>query len=427
MRSRRRESKQPFGWFSALLFNLCLCACAVITFYLVAESRVALGEEYAKTSDAVAATRTKMGEQFSAMVPRGEDRRAYWASRVDEEIRAQDLVSARGFLLAAPAMLDRNDANAVMAAATAETRGRLDDRLLAAAKLFLPDDTRARYERLVAPTDLETLAIETVDEDEAELVGEDMSDVPVVEATEDEDDALVGSFFVLGNERDLSFQSAAWVRGDAVDEASLIISGLGLVAREGRLEGEAFDTRFFQGASLIKSARRANRLEPGFDGLIARRLDLAIPAADVRANLEQAFAENSSLLIPNDVVLNAYANAIQTDRLYTVRSDFTRIAELVQDRPTTASLTILETVSSLRDLKRAELITFAGGDRAVALTKHNGAEALDAATTVMNWTARLIGLIMGLTGVALVLVWLALSTLLRSFSLGRSGSSYGYG
>ena len=97
-------------------------------------------------------------------------------------------------------------------------------------------------------------------------------------------------------------------------------------------------------------------------------------------------------------------------------TDLTRIAELADERSTFAALTLLETVTSLRDLKRAELISHAGGDRAVTLAKYNGSEALEAATTIMDWTMRLIVLSTLLVAICLVMGWLSVGTVLRSLN-----------
>ena len=426
MRSRRRNSKAPFGWISALFFHVLMAAFVLTTGEMINETRDAQGIEFEPTSEALAATQEKMGQMFADLVPAIADRRVFWASQVDREVRAQNLVSARGYLLAAPYMLDRQDAAAVLAASNTETRGRIDDRLLSAAKPFLPDDVRARYERAVAPR-VRTIPLEEysdpVDErvpvsDEA--APEDFEVVPASMTMEEADgfpepeSSADNEFFVLGNARDLAFQSAGWIRGDRTDVFALSLSGLGLIAREGLLDDVTVDRDFFQGASLLKSAIRANRLEPDFEELLRDRLERAMPEETLRANLDAAFSSNANLMIEIDPIFEAFANSVDTERLRPFMQDLTRIAVLAEERSGSAALTLISIVSSHRDLKRAELISLAGGDRSVTLAEQYGPEALDAATTIMDWTLRLILLVMAMVGLLGLMLWTAFATLVAS-------------
>ena len=426
MRSRRRTSKAPFGWISALFFHALMAVFVLATGEMINETRDAQGIEFEPTSEALAATQDKMGQMFAELVPANADRRAFWASQVDREVRALNLVSARGYLLAAPYMLDRQDAAAVLAASNTETRGRIDDRLLSAAKLFLPDDVRARYERAVAPR-VRTVPLveyaEPANEDVPvgdEAATEDFELIPA-SMTMEETDGLSEAqgpvdteFFVLGNARDLAFQSAGWIRGDRTDVFALSLSGLGLIAREGLLEDVTLDRDFFQGASLLKSAIRANRLEPDFEELLRDRLERAMPEETLRANLDAAFSSNANLMIETDPIFEAFANSVDIERLRPFMQDLTRISALAEDRSGSAALTLIAIVSSHRDLKRAELISLAGGDRSVTLAEQYGPEALDAATTIMDWTLRLILLIMAMVGLLGMMLWTGLATLAAS-------------
>ena len=429
MRARRRKHTFPFGWLSAFSFHSLLLATGIVLCLMVSEMRTAMGVEFAPSRDALSATQEKLGEMFSDLVPEGANRREYWASRVDQEIRANDLVSARGFLLAAPYMLDRRDKDAITAAAATKTDGGQDDRLLNAAKLFLPDDVRARYERATAPVvvppseALNTPAAETPTEpgatdNEREIASEEIDEPPPEpQLTNNQNEA---QFFVLGSPRDLAFQSAGWIRGDRTDVFSLSISGLGLVAQEGLLDGFDPDSDFYKGASLVKSAIRAGRLNPGFENGLRAKLERALPAEALKANLQSAFTENSNILIATDVVFAAFAKSINVDRLEPLAADFEHVAVLADRRTTTSALTLLETVNSQRDLKRAELVSMAGGDSAITLAKLSGADTLNAATTLMDWTMQLIVLIIMLAALTLVMGWLSVGTFLRSLDLGRS-------
>ena len=455
MFSRHPTTKLPFGWVSAFAFNTLLVAAAAIVCMIVFEMRNALGEEFATSNEATTATRERMGKMFEGIVPDDVNRREYWANRVRSELRENDIVSARGFLLAAPYMLDSKDTAAVRAAATTDPTGDPDERLLNAAKLFLPDDVRARYERAVSPYQMEVRMSDTVNvpaanetSPEAELAlpetetkDENTSDeetVPPEPTLNEPETNLIGTtdrisfdshndFFVLGSERDLAYQSAGWIRGDTTDVFSLSLSGLGLVAGEEMIGSDRFDDRFFQGASLVKSARRANRLNEKFSEFLERRLEMALPEEKLKSSLESAFRNNANLLIQGDAILKAFADSVEQDHLAPFRSDLFRIGAFSVGRSNSAAMTILQTVTSGRDLKRAELITSAGGDRAVTLTKYLGNDALSAATSVMDWTMRLIQLIISLIVVMVMLFWITVFTFARSFGQkNKRTRTYGY-
>ncbi len=422
MRSRSRNSQRSFGWISALIFNILLIISGIIVFLIIQETRNARGAEYEPTSEAIIATQERMGRMFADLIPGHETNRDYWADLVDAEVRQGDITSARGILLSAPYMLNRQDAAAVSAAATTETRGRQDDRLLTAAKLFLPDDVRARYERAVAPpavTAPPTQPVIDANEETAATSETDADSLPS-EAIIEEEPAPEPEFFVLGNARDLAFQSAGWIRGDRTDVFALSVSGLGLIARDGLLDELELDNRFFEGASLLKTAIRANRLAPDFERTLRDHLERAMPEDTLRANLEAAFASNSNLLIQTDAIFAAFANSVDQPRLRIFISDLERLAALADGRMTVDAMTLIETISSQSDLKRAELISQAGGDRAIALAKHYGEDALNAATTVMDWSIKLVSLIAGFIVLSVLMGLIALSTFTRSFHIPKS-------
>lgn len=424
MRSRSRNSQRSFGWISALIFNILLIISGIVVFLIIQETRNARGAEYEPTSEAITATQDRMGRMFADLIPSHENNRQYWAELIDAEVRQGDITSARGFLLSAPYMLNRQDAAAVSAAASTESTGQHDDRLLTAAKLFLPDDVRARYERSVAPPVMGTTPAAPADDAEAntETAPETEEDGLQSEALiEDETNvAPEPEFFVLGDARDLAFQSAGWIRGDLTDVFALSISGLGLIARDGLLDELELDSRFFEGASLLKTAIRADRLAPDFERTLRDHLERAMPEDTLRANLEAAFASNSNLLIETDAIFAAFADSVDQPRLRIFISDLERLAALTKGRATVDALMLIETISSQSDLKRAELISQAGGDRAIALAKHYGEDALNAATTVMDWSMKLVSLIAGFIVLSVLMGLIALSTFTRSFHIPKS-------
>ena len=421
MPARKRSSRRRSGRVSAILFNLGLFALFYTASLLIIENRRALGEEYVTSKSAVQATRNAMSGMFRELVPPDANPRTFWANRIENELRDSDLASARGYMLAAPDMLATRDVNALLAAANAERSGTEDERLLSAASLFLPDDVRALYERALSPSRLETPHLPEATDAEGTVpevepasltVSEEVSVQPIALSADARAPEPAG-FFVLGSERELAYRSADWVRGDDVDLFSLKLSGLGLALQAGRIEDGKAERDVLRGASLIKSASRADRLSPEFHDVLEKRLSNAIPTDRLGEELEATFQSGGSLLINGDAVLDAFERATETNALAPLLSDFRRISQLGDGRSNTAALTILETIESLSDLKRAELITRAGGDRAVTLTKRYGRDALNAATTVMDWSFYLVALILLNLALLAALGWIALTRTYR--------------
>lgn len=419
MASSNKREKSPFAWFQALCLNLLFCVFAVAFGKLVVENRKALGEEFVNSSDAVIATQTAVSKAFSDLVPAGVNQRQFWADEIEKHIREGDVIVSRGLLLAAPDMLNRKDSGAILAAANTDRAGSEEERRLAAATLFLPDDVRARYERAISPSDIETLARNTPSETEPvldeNLTTED--ELPLVdqEPPPETSTSPTRSFSVLGNERDLAFQAAGWLRGDKTDVTALRLSGLGLAVQSDRLQNVRDAASVIEGASLMKSARRAGRLQSSFEKMFERRLDEALSEEDLKNALTEAFGGSASLFIQSDAILDAFVLSINTQEIGPVFSDLRRIALLSDGRPQASTLTLLEAVKNQRDLKRAELLTFAAGDRAVALTEYYGNDALSSARTVLDWTMNLILMIAGVVFLLVLMLFLALSTLGQSF------------
>ena len=71
------------------------------------------------------------------------------------------------------------------------------------------------------------------------------------------------------------------------------------------------------------------------------------------------------------------------------------------------------------DLRRAQLVARAGGDRAVALARYDGEHLLDTARTVITWNNALRLQVAGLLACLVVLGFIALSVFVKSFTRGR--------
>jgi len=148
---RRRERSRQGTWRQALLFNSLLLLLIVLGSRVMTNAYTA--ESVGEVSDiqALNETRREIDAAFQTIVPKGNVARAFWADQISRELEARDFSAARGYLLAAPVMLEREDARAILAAAEAEETGTQDERLVRAGLLFLPNETRAEYQRAIEP------------------------------------------------------------------------------------------------------------------------------------------------------------------------------------------------------------------------------------------------------------------------------------
>ena len=69
MRLSRRKNQMPFGWLSAVFFNILFLITAIVLSLLIYQTRIALGDEFEPTREALAATDEKLGALFADMVP----------------------------------------------------------------------------------------------------------------------------------------------------------------------------------------------------------------------------------------------------------------------------------------------------------------------------------------------------------------------
>jgi len=113
---RRRETSRQGTWRQALLFNSLLLLLAVLGARVMVNAYTA--ESVGDVPDIQARTETRraIDESFQTIVPKGNVARAFWADQISRELEARDFSAARGYLLAAPVMLERDDGRAIMAA-----------------------------------------------------------------------------------------------------------------------------------------------------------------------------------------------------------------------------------------------------------------------------------------------------------------------
>lgn len=366
--------------------------------------------------EAIDHTRRNMDDAFAAMAPRnGGDRMRYWSDIVSRELAEKDASAARGFLLAAPEMLDRDSVKELRAAADSERGGSREERLANAALRKLPYDVSEKYEAISGAANvMNTISSDTVT-DEANLAP-DVDEAPVDESrisisvAQSENNS---QFRLLGTYADLANNTERWVENDRIDPLVLKITAIGLIQTD---SGDGLAGATLRAASILKSARRSRRMTEGFANHIERRINEALPDEALRAALEEQL---SSGLLPTDVrverVRQAYVSAIDPYGMRRLEQELDQIDRLGGLTSPAAAITLLEVVSNGSDLRRARLIAEAGGDRAVALVKQTGHDALRLADNGVRLTLRVVLQLMGLTAASLAMLFLMLSTLRRNF------------
>ncbi len=370
--------------------------------------------------EAIDHTRRNMDNAFAAMAPRnGEDRLRYWSDIVSRELAVKDASAARGYLLAAPEMLDRESVKELRAAADSERGGSRDERLANAALRKLPYDVGEKYEAISGAANVMNtrsadagaeLAEETAltSETAAPLTEGGKVSISVAQSENNT------QFRLLGTYSDLANNTQRWLENDQTDSMVLKITAIGLIQTD---SGDGLAGATLRAASILKSARRSRRMTEGFGNHIERRIDEALPDEALRAALEEQLA--SSGLLPTDQrverVRQAYISAIDPRGMRRLEQELDQIDRLGGLTSPAAAITLLEVVDNGSDLRRARLISEAGGDRAVALVKQTGRDALKLADSGVKLTLSVVLQLMGLTAASLAMLFLMLSTLRRNF------------
>ena len=414
----RQNSGRSTGWFLALIFNGLLFLLPIIAARVVVIAFAGSSIGQAPTPEALTETRRNMEAEFVKMGPRSTDARIYWSSLIERELRARDLSAARGFLLAAPQMLNKDDVNAVRAAANAEVTGTEDERLARAALLFLPNSVRAKYEAASRPPSLpvpepEPAAFDGEDgpeitpatEDAAEASPEPVRPVRPASATR------ATSFSVLGDLEDLAANSRRWVNGDERDSFVLRLTGLAALDPD-----TPPSVDLIEAASILKGAHRAGRITPEYLSILQARLNDVLPERDLRPNVETALAELAPMKVLGERVKGAFSDTYNPSRLSRLTVEIELINRISEATSPSGAISLIEHVEGVDDMRRARLVAEAGGDRASALVKEIGADTLRLARSGVQFTSALILQIMLLVAAAMALALSFAAVVQRSIS-----------
>lgn len=421
---KRREKDRHGTWRQALLFNSLLLLIVVLGTRVLTNAYTAESVGDVPDIQARNETRKEIDTAFQTIVPKGNVARAFWADQIARELESRDFSAARGYLLAAPVMLERDDSRAILAAADAEESGSQDQRLTKAALLFLPNEVRASYQRAIEPPRIDV----SPQLGEEQVVGERQGDTnaqPEASAGETGTDGATeapartaeesvpefveaprsSTFSMVGDRTDLVRRSQRWVNNEPVDTLLLRLSAISLVMVDNDENAEAYAVA----TSVLRAASRANRLTQDYSSYLEGRVERAMPADATLVRVRNALAAVAPMSQLEEQVLQAYQSSIDPDGLIRLQRDLKAIARISELTSPTGAVTLLETAGSPEDVRKLQLIAEAGGDRAVALTKQIGPRVISLAQIGIKWSLELTLQLMVIAGLGLALGWTALS------------------
>ena len=425
-RWRQREVQRPSTWRQSLLFNSLILLLPILASRIIIAAYTSDIATDPLSLEARTETRQEIDDEFRKLViPNGTERNA-WAARIAQTIDERDFSAARGYLLAAPLMLNRQDSAAVLAAADAESSGSRDQRLARAALLFLPEELRANYQRSIAPPAAPELE---VDENETAPDASEPAASPEAEtepaSTEpsrttgsairlgpiEEPFATQRSFYLLGDAEDLTRRSQRWLADEPVDSLQLRLRGLGLLNQDASTpQSQAV----FETASILLAALRAGRLNERFIGYIGSRVEDALPEETLRAELAIAFESVMTTEARSAQVMQAYRTALQPAAKERLSRDLIIIARIAELTGSSGAVTLVEQARTPEDMRRALLLSESAGHRSVALAREMGPEVLGLAQIGVKWSRGLVFQVMGLMALGMALIWTTLSALTQA-------------
>lgn len=387
---RRRKRRHPFAAYAALAFNILICLAPLVAARAMLTAYGDTHKEANASEDSVEATRLAIDSRFERLARRsgGRDRDTF-AEFVRAELADSDLTAVRGLLLAAPQMLAPEDAEALRARVDVADGGG-PQVAISAALSYLPEDLQSEYARKTAPL---TAQFEGVGDSED-------TDTSGVLLASEINRPVRSQFSVLGDLRDLSLQAARWTRNGEIDEFAFTLSGVGLILA---------DDAARNGASIALSARRAESLDPDFVEYMEDKLFLAAPPQRLKRQLGAKLQAEFGYVTDGPAILNeVFQASADQESLELLLGDLRLINDIALATSPTSAVTILSLVRNSSDLRRARLVSQAGGDKSVALAQNDPARLLNAAKTVVEWSPALMvqaGLL-ALFGLLLVVVCL---------------------
>lgn len=367
--------------------------------------------------------KTRLEEELTTIGPRDDDRKlAYWQDRIIAELEAYNMSAVRGYLLSAPQMLGREIGEQVRVRAEAEIHGTEDERTIRAAMQKLPEPITSRIEateRFNPPSSPPLTAVTEptpAELPEAETGAEVPAEAQAPPAPEPAEPVVLQAnvraeaerrFQILGSYSDLANISQRWLEGDRSDTLVIKLTGIGLVQQD---ISDGLSDATALSVSILKSARRSQRLTPRFAAYLEERVNAALPDSALEPALQEAFSTLATSEVRADRVRSAYAASINSAGLAALEADLEQIQRLAAQTSPGGALTILAVIDDGTDLRRARMLAEASGERLIVLVRERGPDALKIADAGIAWSYNTVLEIMSLTAAGMLLFWVMLST-----------------
>jgi hypothetical protein len=447
--NRRRKRRLPFAAYAALIFNAALCASPFIAARVISSAYGEKREAFEAKSEDLSATRAAMDIRFQRLAQNGgAEPREVWANYVREGLEDGDMTRVNGFMLAAPAMLGPEDGAALRERIKVSDQTG-DSALIQAAKGYLPEDLQDDYDRRsasilslfnasapaasveAAKNGKQAAATPAVDPKTAAKKGAAKPDAKAVAVAEKQapvettaqlasqpeevrnvDQEAPARFSILGNMRDLAQAASRWTKEGKTDEFVFVFAGIGLVLA---------DEEAREGASIVLSARRAQRLDQDFGDYLQRKLFAAAPPEKIKRLVEGELQTNQYALSARgeEILENVFKSSVDRVALESLLQDLRILRDIARDTSPASAVAILSKVKDGADLQRAKLVAQAGGDRAVPLALYDGEHLLDTASIAVTWNNALKLQMAGLIACLALLGFLAMTTFWKSVTRDR--------
>jgi hypothetical protein len=155
-------------------------------------------------------------------------------------------------------------------------------------------------------------------------------------------------------------------------------------------------------------------LNDRFIGYIGSRVEDALPAETLRAELAVAFEPVMTTEARSEQVMQAYRTALQPAAKERLSRDLIIIARIAELTGSSGAVTLVEQARTPEDMRRALLLSESGGHRSVALAREMGPEVLGLAQIGVKWSRGLVFQVMGLMALGMALIWTTLSALTQA-------------
>ena len=377
----------------------------VIGARLISDAYGDRGADYEITPRTIALTRDAIDQNFNAYLENSSDKRQTWSDLVREETEAGRLSSARGLLLAAPVVLNNQDAESLEDFARSSGMAG-DDAIETAALRYLAEDAREVYERAKRASLADWLSEDDIEAPVREVsASESPSSAFAISEAQPASTSNV-SLNVLGDFRDLSLEGARWIRNDRIDVFAFSLSGLGLTV---------MDDEARAGASILRSAHRARRLNPDLRDYFEGHISRVAPPGLLRRAFVEGFGDTLAVSNQGEIVENIFTSIADPKALASLEADLTLINDIASETSVFNAITFLESTRGYADLRRARLVARAGGDKAIALARLDPTGVLHTAKTEIPWSNDMRLMLAALASIAIVLCWLAVHTFVGSF------------